>query len=97
MYVSFIPVVEIVIAGNKKELRKCLTQTLQGFETEVQGLQIDRSTMMMPVAQKKPCVTIVRLCSSNDPVHKLQTVLIVQHTVGFQSEMYVSERDRSLE
>ena len=95
--IALISIIEIMIARYKKELRKVLTETLQGQQTEVEGLQINRGSMMMPVPQEQASVAIVCFGSLDNPIHKGQTVLVVNQAVGFQSKMYVSERDRSLE
>lgn len=97
MYVAPISVVEIVVSGNEIELIKSPAQSLQGLQTEIQGLEIDRGPVMMPVAQEKSCFAVVCLGQFYGPVHEIGTVLIVLQAVGFQAKMYVREEKRSLE
>jgi hypothetical protein len=49
--------------------------------------------MMMPIAQEHTSLATFLVADINDPVHEAGTILIVQHAVGFQTKMYVSEYD----
>ena len=78
MYVSPIAIVEIVIAGYEIELAKRRAEILQGLQTEVQGLEIDSCSMVVPIAKKEPGLATVFLCLCDGPFYKTSAVLIVQ-------------------
>jgi hypothetical protein len=56
----------------------------------MQGLQIDGSTLMMPIAQEHAGFTTVGPGCGYEPIYKITTVLIVQQTVRLESKVYVS-------
>ena len=77
--------VEIVIAGDKIESVECCAKFFQGAETVLQGLHVDRSTVMAPVAKEHAGLATLRSSSGDEPVYESLTVLIVQQAVAFQA------------
>jgi len=78
MDVTLVSVVEIVIAWNKKELGERRTEFFQTTQAKVQCLQIDGSTMVMPISQKHASLTSVSPPGIDDPIYEFFAVLIVQ-------------------
>jgi hypothetical protein len=80
--ITLVSVVQVVIAGNKVKAIKRLAQFFQTPETVLQGLHVQRRTLMTPVAQEHAGFTTVLLGRVYKPINKITTVLIVDKTVG---------------
>ena len=89
--VTPIPIVEIVIAGYEVELVKGPAQLLQTAQTEVQGMQVNRRTMVVPIAQEHAGVTALLPGQRNSPIYESFAVLIVQEAIALEPKVYVSE------
>lgn len=64
------------------------------MQTELQGLHVDGSSMVTPVAQEHASLAPLCFGSGNKPINEITAIFVVRHTVGFQSMMNVGA-DRS--
>ncbi len=89
--VSTVSVVEIVIARDEIESFKCRTELFQGTQAVLQGLHVDRRSVMAPVAKEHAGFAAMFSGSGDEPVDKSLTVLIVYEAIALQSKVDVSE------
>jgi hypothetical protein len=77
VYVAAISVVEIVIARYEIELIERLAQSFQGPQAEVQGLEVDRRSMVVPIAQEQTSLAAMLTPDFDHPIHETGAVLVV--------------------
>jgi hypothetical protein len=89
--IALVSIIKIVIARNKIYLIKVVIHVLQGPEAVTQGNNVQAGPVVVPVAEKQTGFTTLLSGFGSGPFNKVQTVVIMGLTVGFQSKMYVCE------
>jgi hypothetical protein len=59
-------------------------------------MNIDVSSVVIPITQEEAGFATLLLCGSNEPVYKVRTILIVLKAVRLQSKMDVRKNSRFL-
>jgi hypothetical protein len=80
-----------VISRNKIYSIKVGIHVLQCPEAIVQCDDVETGSIVVPVAQEHAGFTTFLSCFSSCPLHKVQAVLVVSDTVGFEAKVDVRE------
>ena len=70
---------------------KVVIHMLQGPETVTQGDNVQTGPVVVPVTQEQASFATFFPGFGSGPLDKIQTVIVVCLTVGFESKMYVCE------
>ena len=89
--ISLVPVVQIVIAGNEEHSIEIGIQVLQSLKTIVESDNINTGAIIMPISKEHGSFAAFLFGFGSGPFDEIQTIVVVQLTVWFQSNGNVSK------